>query len=90
MGFQNEEDYLDNLLKSITENKDSVSSEELLSTDSKMKKNVSKKTIRKNITSTTITVKAKGGKHKMTCKIRPYKIKNGKKIYGRWSRDKLD
>lgn len=37
MGFQNEEDYLDNLLKSITENKDSVSSEELLSTDSKMK-----------------------------------------------------
>ena len=61
-----------------------------VSTDSKMKKNVSKKTIRKNITSTTITVKAKGGKHKMTCKIRPYKIKNGKKIYGRWSRDKLD
>lgn len=36
MAFQNEEDYLDNLLKSITENKDSASSEELLSTDSKM------------------------------------------------------
>lgn len=58
-----------------------------LSTDKKFKKNVKTVTAKKTAKSKTITVK---NKYKTEyVKIRPYKVVNKKKAYGRWSSDSL-
>lgn len=58
-----------------------------LSTDKKFKKNVKTVTAKKTAKSKTVTVK---NKYKTEyVKIRPYKVVNKKKVYGRWSSDSL-
>lgn len=58
-----------------------------LSTDKKFKKNVKTVTAKKTSKSKTVTVK---NKYKTEyVKIRPYKVVNKKKVYGRWSSDSL-
>lgn len=58
-----------------------------LSTDKKFKKNVKTVTAKKNTKSKTVTVKNKYQTEYV--KIRSYKVVKKKRIYGRWSTDKL-
>lgn len=58
-----------------------------LSTDKKFKKNVKTVTAKKNTKSKTVAVKNKYQTEYV--KIRPYKVVKKKRIYGRWSTDKL-
>lgn len=55
-----------------------------VSPDRKFKKGVKTVNVKKNKVS--VTVVYKGKEHAMNAKIRPYKIKNGKKIYGKWTK----
>lgn len=61
-----------------------------ISTDPKMKKKVSKKTIDKNKTKTTIKIYNKRKDHDMYCMIRPFTKKKGKKVYGRWTKNLME
>ncbi len=55
-----------------------------VSPDKKFKKGVKTVNVKKNKVS--LKMVYKGKKHAVYAKIRPYKIKNGKKIYGKWTK----